>query len=271
MTERAVEHGVLCLPEGRPRAAALVLSGSSGRVEASRARVLAEHGVAALAVRWFGDEGQPPTPTEVPVESIAEHVTTLREYADRIIVLGTSYGAAAAMLVGIADPRVDLVVAIAPTTVVWATPDQHDDGTPVHRSQFTWHGDPLHFVPYVDQTAWRGPDFTTTRQLHEASLRSHPGLVGRARIVVEDISADLLLVAGGDDRVWPSAVAAQEIRERRTGSGAGTRLLIHPRAGHRVLLPDEDIPPPPRMAHGGTPEADRELGAQVLEAIVDWL
>jgi hypothetical protein len=39
----------------------LVLSGSSG-VETQRADLLASHGIAALAVPWFGAHGLPPTP-----------------------------------------------------------------------------------------------------------------------------------------------------------------------------------------------------------------
>ena len=36
------------------RTGVLVLAGSSGRVDLARARLLAQHGAYALALRWFG-------------------------------------------------------------------------------------------------------------------------------------------------------------------------------------------------------------------------
>lgn len=43
--------GLLAMPAGRARCAVLVLSGSSGRVESARVRLLAAHGAAALSLR----------------------------------------------------------------------------------------------------------------------------------------------------------------------------------------------------------------------------
>jgi hypothetical protein len=59
-------EGLLVVPEtGVARCAVLVLSGSSGRVEVDRVRLLADRGAVALSIRWFGDAGQPPGICEV--------------------------------------------------------------------------------------------------------------------------------------------------------------------------------------------------------------
>lgn len=71
----------------------LVFSGSSGRVEADRARVLAGLGATALTYRWFGDGGQPAGLCEYPLESFAPAVARLAAECDEIVLLGTSKSA----------------------------------------------------------------------------------------------------------------------------------------------------------------------------------
>ena len=73
---------------GTPSLALMVLSGSSGRVEHQRARVLAAHGIAALAVPWFGVRGLPTTPRRVPLESLLPHLDRLADAAPRVGVAG---------------------------------------------------------------------------------------------------------------------------------------------------------------------------------------
>ncbi len=263
-------EGLLVVPDDRPpRGAVLVLSGSSGRVQTDRCRVLADHGLAALSIRWFGAAPQPATLGEVPVESFAPHLDRLAGISDRLGVVGTSFGALAALLLGIADERLHTVVALAPSHVVWATPTLTEDDRPIERSSFAWRGDPLHFMPFVDQTCWQGPEFTTPRQVYEASLRTFPAREPAATIAVEQITADLVLASGGDDAVWPSAAFAQLIRARRAAYGMDTTVLHEPAAGHRVILPDEPPAQPTQgYGYGGTEDADRRLGNRVLDALL---
>lgn len=71
---------------------------------------------------------------------------------------------------------------------------------------------------------------------------------------------EVLLVAGGDDKVWPAVEFAEQIVASR--GALETRLVTLPGGGHRVVLPGEQPKTAgSRMARGGSPEADRELGA----------
>ena len=84
--------------------------------------------------------------------------------------------------------------------------------------------------------------------------------------------ARLLLVAGGDDKVWPSVAMAEAIRRRRASRGLATTLVSDPEAGHRAVLPGE-LPAGGGvvMQRGGTDEADRRLGSAAwaeLEALL---
>ena len=187
-------------------------------------------------------------------------------------MLGVSKGAEAALLVALRDPRVRHVVALAPTPVVWANVGPGRDGADrPQRSSWTWHGEPLPFVPYDDDAEPVGepPSFVP---VYEQSLRTHADAVPSARIPVEDLDADVVLVAGGDDLMWPSVRFAEEIAAARERAGRRTHLVTHPAAGHRVRLPGEAVLPPSTVnAHGGTPEADAELGRRAWPVIAEVL
>lgn len=250
---------------GTPSLALLVLGGSSGRVEEQRARVLAGHGIAALAVPWFGAAGLPDTPRRVPLEVLLPHLNRLASVAPRIGVLGTSFGAEAALLLGVRVPGVDLVAALAPTSVVWQTADLDADDRPVDDVKWTWRGEPVPGVAYVDQTA--GGDFPDARSVHEASLAACAD-PAPYRIPVEEIAGEVLVSAGGDDRVWQAQHFSEEIVARRRAAGRDTTYVFHRDAGHRIVLPGEDpAPDRPGFPRGGTPEADAEHGRAVLAAL----
>jgi pimeloyl-ACP methyl ester carboxylesterase len=248
-----------CFIEAGRGVGALVLSGSSGRVEADRCQVLAEVGVTALSVRWSGGPGQPAAVDRVPLEFFEEPLARLHERCERLVVLGTSRGAEAALLLGALHPEVDAVVGFSPSHVVWAalTPARPQ------RSSWTRGGEPLPFVPYDDEwsTDLDPPELVG---LHEHSLERYADRVPAARIPVEKIGGEVLLTAGHDDRLWPSLDLADEVVAARAAAGRVTTLVDHPAAGHRVVLPGEPtLRPRPGLAHGGTPAADRELGTRV--------
>lgn len=88
---------------GRPRdvvngTGVLVLAGSSGRVDTARVDMLCSRGVTALGLRWFGGAGLPDVPLEVPLEYFTLAVDLLARECDRIVLMGLSYGAEAALL-----------------------------------------------------------------------------------------------------------------------------------------------------------------------------
>ncbi len=261
--ERRLTHpdGLLVHPKDPCGTGVLVLAGSSGRVDEERARLFAAHGATALAIRWFGGDGQQPGPFEVPLETFVDALDRLAPQCDRLAICGLSFGAEAALLTAAHDSRVAATIAFAPTSVVWAGVDT---GTPPARqtSHWTLTGSVVPFVPLVDD--WSpDQDPPAFADLYRASLRAFPGRAAEAAIPVERIDGPVVLVAGGDDLVWPSEQFAHDCAARRAAQGLETTLVTHPRAGHRVRLPGE--PPAAtgaRLARGGTPGADAECGAR---------
>lgn len=246
--------GVRFVPISPGGTGVLVLAGSSGRVDARRAELLAQTGVVAESIRWFGGAGQNPGPWEIPLETFLDRVDDLRRDCDRIVVVGTSFGAEAALLTGGLSDQVDAVVAFAPTDVVWA--GLTADGRMT--SHWTHQGEPLPFVPYAQD--WQpDSDPPAYRTLYESS-REQAVADDTAWIQVERIP-ELLLVAGGDDQVWPAQPMAESIHDRRAHHGLATTLATDPEAGHRTILPGEQpAVGGVRMQRGGSEAADRRLG-----------
>lgn len=244
------------VPEAPSGVGALVLAGSSGRIDSTRAELLARHGVIAESIRWFGGPGQHDGPWEIPLELFLGRVAELERDCDRVLLLGTSFGAEAALLTGCHSAAVDAVVAFAPSDVVWA--GVRSDGT--QTSHWTIDGVPLPYVPFNED--WEpDDDVPAFVGLYEASRKRHAEHVAEAAIAVEDIE-NLVVVAGGDDQVWPAVAMSAAIKARRTAHGLTTTIVSDPDAGHRAILPGEPaVSGGIRMRRGGTENADRNLGA----------
>ncbi|MEV0197703.1 acyl-CoA thioester hydrolase/BAAT C-terminal domain-containing protein [Nonomuraea sp. NPDC050691] len=243
----------------------LVLSGSSGRVEEQRCDLLAEHGVTAMSIRWWGGAGQPPGICEVPLETFVAALDLLVETGvSRLAVLGGSKGAEAALMLACLEPRVNVVIAVSPSSVVWANIGPGLDGasTP-YRSSWTWHGKPLPFTPYPAEWPDHGPPMSF-RAFYERGLAAAPP---ESAIPLERTRADVLLVAGADDQLWPSLTFAEALAERRE-----VRIVSHPSAGHRPRFPGESpAQPSPSFLYGGSADADAALGAAAWPHVLAML
>jgi pimeloyl-ACP methyl ester carboxylesterase len=259
-------EGIRWLPDDPSGVGALVLAGSSGRVDSARAELLARHGVVGESIRWFGGHGQHDGPWEIPLELFFERVDRLAAECDRVLVFGTSFGAEAALLTGALHPGVDAVVAFAPSDVVWA--GVRTDGSVT--SHWTLGGTPLPFVP-LDDTWEAESEVPAFVGCYRASRRRFADRLAEAAIPVERIR-QLVLVAGADDQVWPAVDMSRAIEERRTVHGLGTVVVSDPEAGHRAVLPGEPVVRGGiRMRRGGSDMADRRLGESAWAQITTLL
>jgi uncharacterized protein len=252
--------------EDRP-VGVLVLTGSSGRVDVARARLLALRGALAVAFRWFGGEDQPPGICEVPLETFAAAVDWLEgKGVRRVGVVAVSKGAEGALLHACRDSRVRAVVAISPSSVAWANVGPGLDGRAYpYRSSWTWRGAPLSYVPY-DESWEPGDEPVAFRPMYERSLLAFPEARANASIPIEESGADILLVVGGDDAVWPSDSFAKELAARRE-----VELVTDEDAGHRPVFPGEPPKLSTSLVHGGNAEADARLGSSAWPHVLTCL
>ncbi|MBO0765857.1 MAG: acyl-CoA thioesterase [Hyphomicrobiaceae bacterium] len=267
-------QGHILRPEPSNGWGIVVLGGSSGRVDVPRARLLASEGAVTIALRWFGGAEQVPGICEVPLEGFTVATDRLvDEGCTRIAYVGTSKGAEAALLVATGDLRLDAVVAISPSAVVWANIGPGRDGAEwPQRSSWTRNGIPLPFVPYdVGAETTQRDGLVSYRVRHEQSMLTFAAAAAEARIPVENARAKIVLVAGGDDALWPSDTFARSMAAQLEAAGKKAVVISHPDAGHRVLLPGETTPRSSLHAHGGSDRADCELGKSAWDAIVEIL
>src|SRR6266511_3786619 len=92
--------GVVFEPEDGSDHAAVMLGGSYGGLPEGPARRLAENGVSAFALGYFGAPELPPALVEIPIESLQRGIDLFRERFARgraIGVLGFSKGAELAL------------------------------------------------------------------------------------------------------------------------------------------------------------------------------
>ncbi|MFE7045685.1 acyl-CoA thioester hydrolase/BAAT C-terminal domain-containing protein [Streptomyces atratus] len=269
-------EAVLMEPTAGNGTGVVVLAGSSGRVDRQRARLLAEQGFLALAIRWFGGPGQLAGICEVPLETFIAAVDLLRSRgAERVGILGVSKGAEAALLTAAYEPRVNAVVAVSPTSLVWCNVGPGRDGQQrPYRSSWTWRGKPLPFVPMDDswQAAEQADGPVAICGWYELSERTYARRLDAAAIPVEKASADILLVAGGDDAMWPSLRYAEQLAARRRAADALVHLVTRGDAGHRPRFPGEGPAAPSKtFAYGGTARSDALLGEAAWAPILGLL
>ena len=260
-------EGVRWTPPRQTGVGVLVIAGSSGRIDEARARVLAEAGAVAESVRWFGGPGQPSGPWDVPLETFLQRIDDLARECDRVWMMGTSFGSEAALLCGALSSRIEGVVAFAPSDVVWAGYDGQRE-----TSHWTLEGRPLPYTPF-DWEGYVAEKPARFKPLYEKSLRTYAARATEATIPVERIS-QLIVVAGGDDQVWPSVDSADRISLRRASHDLDTTVVTTAGGGHRTLLPGEPVVAGGMsMARGGSKAADTQLGTlawtAIREAVID--
>jgi dienelactone hydrolase len=256
-------HGVLLLPGAAgPHPGILVVGGSEGGVPLAKAAWLASHGFAVLALAYFHYENLPPDLAAIPLEYFGQALAWMESRseiaADRIAVVGTSRGGELALQLASMYPGIKAAVAYVPANVRFPS----CCGNLALPYAWTWRGQPLTFVP-------RG-------------LLSDPQARMRAAIAVEHIHGPLLLIAGEDDGVWPSATMAADIENRLRHSRFPYQLelLKYPHAGHRAGRPEISPMWHGKLTHplshrevdiGGNARGDAESSLDAIPKVLAFL
>ena len=260
--------GTLYAPYGkRGLPAVVVLGGSEGGVTRDRAALLASHGYVALALGYFGAPGLPQELDRIPIETVDRAVEWLKTQPsvnpNAIALLGGSKGAELALLAASRNRSIHAVVALAPSSVVY----QGITGGRDSSSSWTIGGTELPFAPYVGSEA-----FTKSHRLidlYEPTLATAPAA---SAIPVERVNGPILLIAGKDDALWPSAKMAERLVERAKHAGFKPRIvnLTIDDAGHHVAnVPNRPTADSVRL--GGTAAGLAAAQFQSWRAILDFL
>lgn len=232
--------GVFLTANDEPRPAVVVLGGSEGGCPVHAAGLLANEGLACLALSYFHRPGLPKDLVEVPLDYVETAMHWMlahpRVAGDRIGLLGASKGAELALLCASMFPsEVRAVVAYAPSSVVFAGISFRRDGR--RRSSWTYRGTPIPFVPYAPgarpSLSWRGLKLAPMYCAALADVQA----TSSGAIPIERSDADILLISGDRDSMWPSSAMAQSLTTRLSNAGKADRLthLRYPDAGHSLI------------------------------------
>jgi len=240
---------VFARPAGRGRwPLVVVLGGSEGGAYTAKeiTPLLAAQGFAVLGLPYYSPgydpadtvAGLPTSFTEIPVDRLIE----VRRWAEtrpdveagRIGLWGVSKGGEFAMVAASRLPWLRAVAGIVPSDVVWEGWGQPGAKT----ASFAFGGKPLPFLHYVGMDAafarMGAGETVTLREPHAAGRRAFPAELAAARIPVERYRGALLLVAGEQDNVWPSADMVRAIAAVRDRAGLATQVVIGADAGHAL-------------------------------------
>ncbi|MCB8875346.1 alpha/beta hydrolase family protein [Acidisoma silvae] len=217
--------------------AVLVIGGSEGGLNPAvtrQARLIAQHGMAALQLAYFGMSPLPDTLQLIPVEYFMRAVQWLQAQPGidpaRIAILGTSVGGEAALLVASHDTAVRAVVAAVPSGIVWQGIGPWGMVKPA--SSFSWQGRALPDLPHP--TGEPGDTFDR----YASGLNGLPA--HRDAIMdLAQIDGSVMMVCGGRDAVWPScpmvAMAARQLKAAHFTHVV--EIFAFPHAGHAVFGP----------------------------------
>lgn len=303
--------GLLATPRGRghpgPWPGVLVLGGAEGGLIYARAVLpqLAAAGVVALGLAYVapaqpaaiaaesGPERRetragatpsvvlPKRLVEIPLEPFATALQWLGQQPSvgdcPRVVLGASKGAEAALLVASLWPeRVTAAIAFAPSSVIWQGIGVDAQGQV--RSSWQRAGRTLPFLALPLDEVFAADLRQPMVVWHRRALAG-AGADGAYRIPVERLRAEVLLVSGGDDAMWPAAAMSEAIKGRLQGAAAlRVRHVNVPDAGHRIARPPSAervrAAADDQRAFGGTSEADaraRRLGWQASTELLSRL
>jgi pimeloyl-ACP methyl ester carboxylesterase len=270
-------------PDGTgPFPGVLALGGSDGGTPDYFLDLLVPEGFACLALQYWGTSETQLTFSEIPLERVEKGLRWLARHPDvstiggRVGIVGASRGAELALSVAATFPElVGPVVAYTPSSVTWAGLDfTLPPGTT--RSSWTLRGTPLPYVRFPDGV----PPSQSERGLSmlpicERGLDDREA-VEQATIRVEHATGPILLVSGGDDKVWSAGRMSEMVvgRMAQHGRAGDVRHLHYPQAGHMLfpyVRPSDVMVPAMPMDLGGSPEADAAAHADAWTQVVNHL
>jgi pimeloyl-ACP methyl ester carboxylesterase len=224
----------------------VVLGGSEGGLPLFQAAWFATFGFVGVAVGYFGLPGLPSSLLEVDVQGVGralDHIKT-QPYVDpeKIVLWGGSRGSELALMAGSRLDGVRGVIVEAPSGLRWAS--VHDPDAPA----WTVDGAGLPFMPYdpkASPEAVMGPDgkvaWATTKMFLDNMAYATQEQTDAATIEVESIDGPVLLLAGGDDQMWPSCALSEVAIQRRSqfehSALLEDRVVCFPEAGHALGPP----------------------------------
>src|SRR5690625_1735739 len=243
-----------------------IFGGSEGSSNFDMALQLAEEGYEVYSLFFFGAPNQNEELAQVPLEFFGDFLEHAELGGKEVTVIGASKGAELGLVLTNYYDEISNLVLYAPSSYVF---QGLSFGREAH-SSWTWNGEDL---PYISLQQSDFGAFARTifdsivlnpvkyRETYVSAVEMN-GNSEEKRVDTSNFDGNALLIAGGDDAMWQSEVAVEEIGE---ALGDRAEVDIHPKAGHLFGVPAAVG----GIAVGGTLEAnetaEEESGRKLMQ------
>lgn len=253
----------------------ITFGGSEGSPSYFAAEAFAKSGYEVFALFFFGMENQQKELVQVPLEFFQEVLSYIDENVEDkeiITVYGASKGAELALNLAVLYPEIDNVVLNAPSA--WNYMGLSQDYSQGMRSSWTHEGKELTFIDMTKGDSKTGInlmlDYLLNRPIdyrpgYESAANNDPKSE-EARIKVENTDANILIFAGGQDKMWQSEVSAQVIYQHRPKN---TEIHIFDHAGHIFFMDAYVYSQGAILEMGGNLEANTKAGKEANRILID--
>ncbi len=277
-------------PGGGPFPTVVVMNGSGGGINETRAAQYASRGIQAFALGYFRAPGLSNFISRTPLEYFERALdyveAELSPRSGKPVVSGQSRGGELTLLLASRFPdKIAGVAAFVPAAFVFGAQGAADPAESWNGPTWTWRGEPLpHLWDNNAGVTWQpwGGDMPPSRHadvyidgLHDRQLAT------QARIPIEHFKGPVACISGMDDRAWPSSMASRMVMNtlERHGHSAERLHLDFESAGHGIgvpFLPSTNI----HMLHpvsgvaysnGGTPPGNARASENSFEDICAFI
>jgi len=225
--------------------AVIYMGGAEGnqKFALKASRFLIEQGYSVMVLGFFKWKGLPKGMYSIPVEYVERATNWLLSHSSgnikKVAVMGTSTGAGYSLLCASLCSKISCVIAVSPFDFV--IEGSGKGFSRMNRSVYTYRGNDISYSP-IDIL-----DKGTFALLYEIRHNKKYGIrramryvydmnpiTPESRIMVENMKADVLLVAAQDDDCWPSDEAVRRIEDILSKAEYPYRVkaIIYKRASH---------------------------------------
>jgi dienelactone hydrolase len=226
----------------------IMLGGAEGGISGvdDFAKIISSHGYAVLALGYFGMENLPKNLERIPVEYFFNSIDWAKEkpFIDttKIVIVGGSAGGEAALLVASKRRDIKGVIAISPSNVIWQA---KANGPSSIKSAWTLNGRELPYLKCSFSLSFINKVISKSKQIELSELfktiyTEEKSKIEPTIIKVEKINGPILLVAGKEDKRWPSYYMCQMMKNRLDSLKFEHQIecLNYDNAGHNICSPD---------------------------------
>lgn len=279
-TVTPIDHGACqgfhLVPQVKTHQGVVVcFGGSEGSPNFQLAAQLASQGYETCALFMFGAKNQPATLLKIPLEQFSDVLAYLDSQGlsgEPLTVFGASKGAEYALNLADKYPQINAVVLMAPSAYTFMGLDFSQLG-----SSWTYSGQELDYINVQNSSF---PAFIGNVVLpalvkapisygksYESAIQYDPA-ANTKRIPLNHSNAQVLLFAGTDDAMWPSASMAKQIAQEIPDR---SELHIYEGAGHMFWGDGVALLGNTPIATGGTAEANEEARVDYERVLAEFL